>query len=98
MHETTYNPTKSPIEVFPDRVKFESGRPFMIFPAGYPGSVFNSKAIVAWDDGRAATRALADGMKILETEMSVQIVSIGRSPLAEACWGAMCKRFWTFTT
>ena len=53
----------------------------MIFPAGYRGNVFNNKAVIAWDGGRAAARALADAMQILETEVSVEIVSVGRSPL-----------------
>lgn len=54
----------------------------MIFPAGYRGSVSNNKAVVVWDGGRAATRALADAMKILQTEVSVEIISVGRFPLA----------------
>ena len=53
----------------------------MIFPAGYRGNVFNNKAVIAWDGGRAAARALADAMQIPETEVSVEIVSVGRSPL-----------------
>jgi nucleotide-binding universal stress UspA family protein len=81
MHERTASPEQSHIEIYPDRVAFDSGRPVMIFPAGYRGSVFNSKAVVAWDGGRAAARALADAMNILETETSVEIVSVGRSPL-----------------
>lgn len=82
MHETSRTPGQSHIEIYPDRVTFDSGRPVMIFPAGYRGSVFNNKAVVAWDGGRAAARALADAMQILETEVSVEIVSVGRSPLA----------------
>ena len=82
MHETSDKPGQSHIEIYPDRVTFDSGRPVMIFPAGYRGSVFNNKAVVAWDGGRAAARALADAMQILETEVSVEIVSVGRSPLA----------------
>ncbi|WP_227268664.1 universal stress protein [Roseobacter weihaiensis] len=82
MHETPQAPGRSHIEIYPDRVTFDSGRPVMIFPAGYRGSVFNNKAVVAWDGGRAAARALADAMQILETETSVEIVSVGRSPLA----------------
>lgn len=82
MHERPETPTRSHIEIFPDRVTFDSGRPVMIFPAGYRGSFFNNKAVVAWDGGRAAARALADAMQILETEVSVEIVSVGRSPLS----------------
>lgn len=82
MHERPDTPGQSHIEIFPDRVTFDSGRPVMIFPAGYRGSVFENKAVVAWDGGRAAARALADAMQILETEASVEIVSVGRSPLS----------------
>lgn len=82
MHERPETPAQSHFEIYPDRVTFDSGRPVMIFPAGYRGSVFNNKAVVAWDGGRAAARALADAMQILETEVSVEIVSVGRSPLA----------------
>jgi nucleotide-binding universal stress UspA family protein len=82
MHEHSETPSQSHIEIFPDRVAYDSGRPVVIFPAGYRGSVFNNKAVVAWDGGRAAARALADAMQILETEVSVEIVSVGRSPLA----------------
>lgn len=81
LHDRSETLIKSHIEIFPDRVTFDSGRPVMIFPAGYDGSVFDGKAVVAWDGGRAAARALADAMQILETEVSVEIVSVGKSPL-----------------
>ncbi len=81
LHERSQTPNQSHIEIFPDRVTFDSGRPVMIFPAGYRGSVFGGKAVVAWDGGRAAARALADAMQILETEVSVEIVSVGKSPI-----------------
>ena len=87
MHEHPDAPGQSHIEIYPDRVTFDSGRPVMIFPAGYRGSVFNNKAVVAWDGGRAAARALADAMNILETEVSVEIVSVGRAPLADSLPG-----------
>ena len=87
VHEIPQTPGQSHTEIFPDRVTFDSGRPVMIFPAGYRGSVFNKKAVVAWDGGRAAARALADAMQILETETSVEIVSVGRSPLKDSLPG-----------
>jgi len=87
IHEVSEDRNLSHIEIHPDRVAFDSGRPVMTFPANYTGSVFNGRAVVAWDGGRAAARALADAMQILETESEVEIVSVGRSPLADSMPG-----------
>lgn len=81
MHENNLSPNQSHIDIYPDRVTFDSGRPVLIFPSGFSGTVIGKKALVAWDGGRAAARALADAMNILETEDEVEIVSVGRSPL-----------------
>lgn len=81
LHETTPIHGQSHIEIYPDRVTFDSGRPVILYPGTHTGSVFGGRAVVAWDGGRAAARALADAMQILETESSVEIVSVGRSPL-----------------
>lgn len=82
LHETAPEHGQSHIEIYPERVTFDSGRPVVVFPANFAGSVFGGRAVVAWDGGRAASRALADAMQILETEQAVEIVSVGRSPLA----------------
>lgn len=87
VHENTADSGQHHIEIHPDRVAFDSGRPVMIFPAGYRESVFHRRAVVAWDGGRAAARALADAMQLLEEEDEVEIVSVGRSPLANALPG-----------
>lgn len=87
MHESSDEHTMAHIEIHPDRVAFDSGRPVMTFPANYTGSVFEGRAVVAWDGGRAAARALADAMQILKTESEVEIVSVGRSPLADSLPG-----------
>lgn len=87
MHETDLDHSLKHIDIHPDRVAFDSGRPVMTFPANYEGSVFNGRAVVAWDGGRAAARALADAMHILETESEVEIVSVGRSPLSDSMPG-----------
>jgi nucleotide-binding universal stress UspA family protein len=87
MHESPDEHTMQHIEIHPDRVAFDSGRPVMTFPANYKGSVFEGRAVVAWDGGRAAARALADAMQILKTEAEVEIVSVGRSPLADSLPG-----------
>ena len=81
MHETSAEYGQSHIEIYPDRVTFDSGRPVIIFPANFKGTLFGARAVVAWDGGRAASRALADAMQLLEAEETVEIVSVGRSPL-----------------
>lgn len=81
MHESSLDHNLSHIEIYPDRVTFDSGRPVIVFPADHKGSVFGKRAVVAWDGGRAAARALADAMQILEAEGEVEVVSVGRSPL-----------------
>jgi nucleotide-binding universal stress UspA family protein len=81
MHESNLDANLSHIEIYPDRVTYDSGRPVIIFPANFTGSVFGGRAVVAWDGGRAAARALADAMQFLEAESEVEIVSVGRSPL-----------------
>lgn len=87
MHENNRTQNQSHIDIHPDRVTFDSGRPVIIFPSKFEGTVVGRKAVVAWDGGRAAARALADAMHILRTEDEVEIVSVGRSPLAEALPG-----------
>lgn len=81
MHENSLDSNLSHIEIYPDRVTFDSGRPVILFPKDFEGSVIGKRAVVAWDGGRAAARALADAMQILESEDEVEIVSVGRSPL-----------------
>ncbi|MEM6886664.1 MAG: universal stress protein [Pseudomonadota bacterium] len=82
VHEEATDAGQHHVEIYPDRVAFDSGRPVIIFPSGYREDVFKRRAVVAWDGGRAAARALADAMQILEHEDSVEIVSVGKSPLA----------------
>lgn len=80
MHKTSEDGNLSHIEIHPDRVAFDSGRPVMTSPANYQGSVSAGRAVVVWDGGRAAARALVDAMQILESEAELEIVSAWRSP------------------
>ena len=82
MHESSLEHSQSHIEIYPDRVTFDSGRPVIVFPVQITKAAFSARnAVVAWDGGRAAARALADAMQILEAEDQVEMVSVGRSPL-----------------
>lgn len=82
MHEAAAEYGQSHIEIYPDRITFDSGRPVIIFPATYKKATFGKKTVVAWDGGRAASRALADAIRLLEKDDPVEIVSVGRSPFS----------------
>ncbi|MBE0412465.1 universal stress protein [Yoonia sp.] len=82
MHETATAYGQSHIEIYPDRITYDSGRPVIIFPSSYRKPHFGKKTVVAWDGGRAASRALADATRFLEKDDPVEIVSVGRSPFS----------------
>ncbi len=81
------------IEIHPDRVTLESGRPVISLPAGFTPKLTGRHVIVAWDGGRAAARALSDAMQILKHDDTIEIVSVGRLPLAQTLPDFDVKRF-----
>ena len=92
IHETTPEYGQSHIEIYPDRIALDSGRPVIIFPSGNASKVAGRRVVVAWDGGRAAARALADAMGILDQDDQIEIVSVGRAPLARSLPGFdVCK-------
>ncbi len=92
IHETTPEYRQSHIEIYPDRIALDSGRPVIIFPSGNDSKVSGRRVVVAWDGGRAAARALADAMGILGKDDRIEIVSVGRAPLARSLPGFdVCK-------
>lgn len=63
--------------VHPDRIALVSGRPVLIVPQGYDAKASHNHAVLAWDGGRAAARALSDSLTLLEDLGRVTILSIG---------------------
>jgi len=63
-------------ELHPDMIAMVSGRPVMLVPREFDMSTFNEHAVLAWDGKRAASRALADAMQILETKSLVTIITV----------------------
>lgn len=61
----------------PDRVALLSGRPILVVPKGYDAPL-KDEIVVAWDGERAAARALADAMQILEATAKVRVLTVGR--------------------
>lgn len=75
------------IDFQPDRIALLSGRPILIIPKDNVRENFNDHAIVAWDGGRAASRALIDAMNILETKRLVTILTVDNGRLANPLAG-----------
>ncbi|MGR3782103.1 MAG: universal stress protein [Albimonas sp.] len=71
----------------PDLLALRCGRPVLIVPPGYRTERLVDRAILAWDGGKAAARALADAMAILETHAPVSVVTVGEPDAARRCEG-----------
>ncbi|WP_270727524.1 universal stress protein [Shimia sp. Alg240-R146] len=65
------------IFVHPDRIALVSGRPVLIVPQGHDAKATHSHAVLAWDGGRAAARALSDALGLLEDQGHVTVLSVG---------------------
>lgn len=57
---------------------FEAGRPVLVLPHGYRAAESDPFATitVAWDNSRAAARAIADAMPVLQRAKSVRVVTV----------------------
>ncbi|MFV0333009.1 MAG: universal stress protein [Tropicimonas sp.] len=79
--------TDEHVVIHPDRIALVSGRPVLIVPPGFDRDVRHSHAVVAWDGGRAAARALSDGLRLLEDGGRVSVLTVGEvsmpRPLSE---------------
>ena len=58
----------------PDRVILSAGRPVLVVPYIYKGGAIGNRALVAWDAGRMAARAVHDAMPLLEKSEHVTIM------------------------
>ncbi len=63
-------------EVHPNIVAMISGRPVLLVPRKFDMARFPEHAVFAWDGRRAATRALADAMQILESKSLVTVIRV----------------------
>lgn len=71
------------ITLHPDVIALQSGHPVLIVPKGYEVAELNEHAVLAWDGTRAASRALADAMLILETKSLVTVLTVGDETLGK---------------
>jgi nucleotide-binding universal stress UspA family protein len=72
--------TPMPEEVVDEGVLFESGRPVIFVPFIQTVGLKLDRVLVAWDGGRAATRAIGDAMAFLEKAKQVEVVVVGGKP------------------
>lgn len=61
----------------PDVIALNSGRPVLVVPPVLPDTVLNERAVLAWDGGKSAARAMSDAMDILVSKTQVSLVSVG---------------------
>jgi nucleotide-binding universal stress UspA family protein len=74
-------------------VLFGSGVPVLLVPAGWNRRAPIRKAIVAWDGGATAARAVRDALPLLAEAESVEVVSVlGEKDIAEEASGADIAR------
>ena len=65
------------MEVHPDVIARNSGRPVLVVPPGYVVEELPETALLAWDGQRAAARAISDALKILESKTMVTVLTVG---------------------
>ncbi|WP_118136730.1 universal stress protein [Oceanicella sp. SM1341] len=65
------------MEAHPDVVARHSGRPVLVVPAEFEAATCASSALIAWDGGRAAARALSDALPLLNPKAVVRVLTIG---------------------
>lgn len=65
-----------PEEVVDEVVLFESGRPVVFVPYIFKGPAKLDRVMVCWDGGRAATRAIADALPLMQKAKQVEVVIV----------------------
>ncbi len=65
------------MEIHPDIITRNSGRPVLVVPSDYETEVLSDRALLAWDNRRSAARALSDALCLLESKTSVTVLTVG---------------------
>jgi nucleotide-binding universal stress UspA family protein len=72
-----------------ETILFQSGHPAIVVPAEATGPIAFDTVIVAWDKSRAAARAIADALPILQIAKHVRILTVtGEKPIESHHVGA----------
>jgi nucleotide-binding universal stress UspA family protein len=67
---------------------FESGRPVIVVPYIQKGPISLKHALVCWDGGRTAARAVADAMPLLERAQTVELLVVAEPRKHDEITGA----------
>jgi nucleotide-binding universal stress UspA family protein len=67
-------------ELIIEAALFESGRPVIVVPRAHRQRLALDRVAVCWDGSRAAARALADAMPLLERTKAVELVTVATEP------------------
>ncbi|CAN5307923.1 universal stress protein [soil metagenome] len=69
-----------------ETILMQSGRPMLLVPYIHSGPFRTARALICWDGGRAAARALHDAMPLLRRAQTIDAISIhrGNAPASEA--------------
>ncbi len=80
-----------------ETILFQSGHPAIVVPAEAPGFVTFDTVVVAWDKSRAASRAIADAIPILQAAKHVRVLTVtGEKPIESHHAGAELARHLAF--
>lgn len=87
-------------DILPEAVLFGSGRPMLLVPYIHSGPFRTDRAMICWDGGRPAARAVHDAMTILRQAKAIDVLAInedgesqtGASPASSAALIAHLQR------
>ena len=69
----------APEELLPEAALFGSGRPVLVVPYIQKAGLKLDRVMVCWDGSRAAARAIADAMPMLERAKFIDVVTVSKS-------------------
>lgn len=68
--------TAAPEELITEAALFQSGRPVVVVPYIHKGGLQRERAMVCWDGGRTAARAIGDALPLLALAKQVNVVMV----------------------
>jgi len=72
------------MQVHPDVIARNAGKPVIVVPGGYNPDSFNDKVLLAWDGKRAASKAMSDAIGLLKPDAEISLLCVGAPEKAEA--------------
>lgn len=83
MGKADYRSDYPHMEVHPDVVARNSGKPVLMVPTAYDPETFNDKIVLAWDGRKAAARAMSDAIGLIKPGAEISVLCIGNPEQAE---------------